>query len=436
MITKRLTILVCQLIFIYKCTSSKLPPINSKSETLMHLARTISIFNSSRILLDRIINGVEVSSPTKHPHHAYIYANGYQCGGTIITHQHIITAMHCLFDPSTKKEHLPNDTFVVVGRNHIKSQEITIIKLQLHFEMHVDDVYPVSRFIKHPDFLNNEYHENLHDIAILVLTREMNFSKTVKPACLPGPHPNLFVGEEAVVTGFGGTVAYEAKDSPPTDQKPSEYLREAVVKVLDPTDDICVRTTKGKHSDAKLCTYTQGTDSCQGDSGGPLTINQNGTTVLIGIVSYGEGCAAKNYPGVYVRVTNYMDWIMSNIPGQVCRAGDQIDTLSTGQVSCGFHNATACSVCSQGKGADGCEGDCTWKHETCVNKKDISDKVDCGDHRAKKCSECSSCSGECIMVHTECPFNIKDVLSFVQCFFQRGLGTCQERFMGLNSELH
>lgn len=435
MITIRLSLLVFQLIYISKCSptifSSTNSNISSKSKTLLHLARTISLSDSSRI-----VNGVEVSSPAKHPHHAYFFANDFQCGGTIITNQHVLTAMHCLFDPSNKQEHLPSDTFVVVGRNRITRLDITAIWLQRHLEIFVDDVYSVTRYIKHPDFLNNEYHENLHDIAILILNRGISFSERVRPACLPGPHPDLFAGEEAIVTGFGGTMAYGAKERPPKDQKRSEYLREAVVEVLDPANDICLRTTKGKHSDAKLCTYSEGTDSCQGDSGGPLTINQNGTTVIIGIVSYGEGCAATNYPGVYVRVTNYVDWIVSNVHGQVCRAGVQPDPISTGQVSCGLHNATECFFCSQGKGADGCEGDCAWKHETCVKKKDILDKVDCGDHKAESCSKCNSCAGECIMVHTECPFRINDVMSFVKCLFQRGLGNCQERFIGLNSDLH
>lgn len=60
-----------------------------------------------------------------------------------------------------------------------------------------------------------------------------------------------------------------------------------------------------------------GMDACQGDSGGPLMlpVHENGRFPFyqIGIVSYGDGCAKRNSPGVYTNVKQYADWILEKL---------------------------------------------------------------------------------------------------------------------------
>ena len=67
-----------------------------------------------------------------------------------------------------------------------------------------------------------------------------------------------------------------------------------------PTDEICAGYTSG------------GVDTCQGDSGGPMfRADSAGALVQVGIVSWGDGCARPNKPGVYTQVSHFSAAIKS-----------------------------------------------------------------------------------------------------------------------------
>merc|ERR1712183_396218 len=64
-----------------------------------------------------------------------------------------------------------------------------------------------------------------------------------------------------------------------------------------------------------LCAARPGKDACSGDSGGPLIVRGADHTedVVVGIVSWGTGCANPRYPGVYSRISMAYDWIMDTV---------------------------------------------------------------------------------------------------------------------------
>ena len=65
-----------------------------------------------------------------------------------------------------------------------------------------------------------------------------------------------------------------------------------------------------------FCRYAEGgVDTCQGDSGGPLVCRESDADpyLLHGVTSFGIGCAEPGYPGVYTRVSKYVNWIEEQI---------------------------------------------------------------------------------------------------------------------------
>jgi len=72
--------------------------------------------------------------------------------------------------------------------------------------------------------------------------------------------------------------------------------------------------------DLQICAGGDGEkDSCFGDSGGPLvkegTADDGEADILVGLTSYGRGCARPGFPGIYTRISGYEDWIKTRICG-------------------------------------------------------------------------------------------------------------------------
>ena len=142
---------------------------------------------------------------------------------------------------------------------------------------------------------HHRYHHRTHanDIALLRTTSPITRGR---PIALPTSNARPS-GTAAVATGWGTTSEGGRRSSD---------LLATTLDVL--PESSCARTYSANYrSDVMLCAghMPGGRDTCQGDSGGPLA--QSG--VLIGITSFGRGCARSNTPGVYTRVSHFVDWI-------------------------------------------------------------------------------------------------------------------------------
>ncbi|XP_011497937.1 PREDICTED: transmembrane protease serine 6-like [Ceratosolen solmsi marchali] len=233
-------------------------------------------------IANRIVGGI-ISVPHVFPWIVAILDHGaLHCGGALINDRYVLTAGHCIF--KIKKKHLS----LVLGLHDIRK-----IKSGLTIKP--------AEMILHEDFHSDVLHD-FNDIALIKLSHSVEFTDNIKPVCLPTPGSN-YEGHQVKVSGWGRIKSNGGA---------SRYLRQANLRIL--PYDLCKQTKIGPHLDEKmLCAYATDTDACQGDSGGPLIFQRDDEKYeTIGIVSWGLGCAQRGFPGVYVKLTDYLNWIYTH----------------------------------------------------------------------------------------------------------------------------
>jgi len=196
------------------------------------------------------------------------------CGGTLVASKYVITAAHCMFfDNDATQPLATTDVTVRIGDHNLAATGETSIP---------EKTVAVSAIYNH---------ENYNDINVYT------------PACLAQTSDTTtFDGKIAQVYGWGTTSSGGSSSS---------TLLEVSLPVV--TNTQCA-TSMGLVEDGQICAGGEaGKDSCQGDSGGPLSYESNGQHILIGDVSYGNGCALAGFYGVYGRISFYRSWIESKM---------------------------------------------------------------------------------------------------------------------------
>ncbi|XP_046615531.1 venom protease-like isoform X1 [Neodiprion virginianus] len=246
----------------------------------------------------RVVGGI----PAKLGAWPWIVALGYKatragnppkwlCGGTLVSSRHIITAGHCVFNRK--------DLYLVrLGDLDLVSDNDGANPIDI----------PIEKITIHPDYDPSHY---TNDIAVIRMERNVPFSQNIHPICLPledNIRQRNFTRMFPFVAGWGAVYFNGPSSTRLLQLQIPVVSPEACAKAFEPFKSTVI-------DDRVLCAgfARGGKDACQGDSGGPLMFPLGRISYLIGVVSYGHKCAEPGYPGVYTRVTSFLDFIQANL---------------------------------------------------------------------------------------------------------------------------
>ncbi|XP_051818349.1 trypsin-like [Antechinus flavipes] len=219
---------------------------------------------------DKIVGGYTCEKNSL-PYQVSLNVGYHICGGSLINKEWVLSAAHCYHYQRFQ---------VRLGENNLRVTEGS------------EQLILAAKVILHPGF-NRETNDN--DIMLIKLKTPAILNRKVAPISLPRSCAST--GTRCLLSGWGNTKSHYV-DYP-------KLLQCLHVPLL--SDAECQASYPRQITENMVCAgfLGGGKDSCQGDSGGPLVCNGE----LQGIISWGFGCAIKNYPGVYTKVCNYVDWI-------------------------------------------------------------------------------------------------------------------------------
>jgi trypsin len=233
-------------------------------------------------------------------------ATRHSCAGSLVAPAILLTAAHCVTDGSTGEQISPAPLHVVFGKSRLDGPG--------------GETADVTAIVRDPAYDPGTYS---HDVALLVLSRPL----AIAPVALAPLATQLREGTRATIVGWGRT-GEQADNSPqllgakvPLWSNARCYAAYARwVARHEPSLQLCAAKRRG------------GVDTCQGDSGGPLVLRRAGSAVLVGIVSFGNGCARRGWPGIYAWAASpfVQPWIVRKVAALSSGNPDQAAPALTG----------------------------------------------------------------------------------------------------------
>lgn len=228
-------------------------------------------FASAKDLSTKIVGG-EDAVKGEFPFIVSLQGNsGHFCGGSLIKKDWVLTAAHCVANGVPSK--------IVIGLHDRRDTEGS-------------EIFRPSQVITHP---RNDSENMDFDFALIRLDGISKY----EPVSLNAEE--IRSETDFVTAGWGAT------------RSGGYTLPNILQKVTVPfvSDEICAKAYPDQTTSSMICAGLAkgGKDSCQGDSGGPLISGSGSSRKLVGVVSWGEGCALPDKYGVYGKVSAAVDWI-------------------------------------------------------------------------------------------------------------------------------